>query len=220
MLPHVVRASVLRAESVLQRDRRITQAIVDWADRRLTPEWMNAAYDAWGLGTDDELPLEDSDLFTAWAVYHFAASDGEGCVAAQWLAAQQARHRARTDADTVALVEAHRASTLSIWEITDAEPGVGLSVRDKRGAHPDDDDAYVYDAGASHDLSAGSGVLAYVMSLDDVSVFAGLHEALLTRPELDEVLNTLSVSDTLPDIRRHWLAAAERYYDRTDPAAC
>ena len=219
-LHHSVRASVLRAESVLQRSRRITQEILDWADRRLTPEWMNKAYDAWGLGAADELPLEEGDLFTPWAVYHFAASEQIGPVGAQWLAAQQARHGVRTDADTVALVHAHQASMLGVWEVTDAEPGVGVSVRNRLVTHPADADVeqelYVYESDASHDLDPGRFVLAFVMHLDDVRVFAGLHDALLERPEIDAVLGGVAPGDTILKIRQRWATAAEHYYDRID----
>ena len=219
-LHHSVRASVLRAEVVLQRSLRITQDILDWADRRLTPEWMNKAYDAWGLGADDELPAEDGDLFTPWAVYHFAASEPEGPVAAQWLAAQQARHGARTDADTVALVQAQRASVLGVWEVAEAEPGVGVLVRNRlltlEGTEELDHETYVYEIDASHDLDPGRFVLAYVMRLDDVRVFTGLHDALLERPEIDAVLAAVAPGDSLQTVRQQWAAAAERHYDRLD----
>lgn len=215
-LLHAVRASVLRAESVRQRNRRITQEILDWADRRLTPEWMNTAYDAWGLGEDDELPAEEGDLFTTWAVYHFAAREQDGPVAAQWLAAQQARHGARTDADTVALVQAHCASALGVWEVIDAEPGVGVSVRNRLVTLAGDGELYVYESDASHDLSPGRCVLAYLMHLDDVHLFGGLHDVLLERPEIDEVLSAVAAGDALPTVRRHWFAAVEQFFDRLD----
>jgi hypothetical protein len=218
-LPHTVRASVLRAEAVMQRNRRITQDIVDWADRRLTPEWMNTAYDAWGLGPDDELPAEEGDLFTTWAVYHFAAKPADGPVAAQWLAAQQARHGARTDADTVALVHAHRAGHVGVWEITDAEPGVGVSMRrrlpEPNTAHDPDTEHYVYESDASHDLAPGQCVLASVLHLDDVHVFGGLHDVPLEQPELDAVLPPLA-HDTIISLRQRWFTAAERLFARLD----
>lgn len=219
-LPHTVRASVLRAEAVMQRNRRITQEIVDWADRRLTPEWMNVAYTAWGLGPEDELPEEEGDLFTTWAVYHFAAKEQDGPVAAQWLAAQQSRHGARTDADTVALVGAHRAGTLGVWEVTDAEPGVGVAVRNRlapvveNGASAGEH--YVYESDASHDLAPGRFVFAYLMQLDDVYVFGGLHDVLLEHPEIDAVLGAIAPGDRAQSIRSPWQAAAERFFDRLD----
>ena len=219
-LPHAVRASVLRAEAVLQRSQRITQEIVDWADRRLTPEWMNTAYDAWGLGADDELPAEEGDLFTTWAVYHFAAREHDGPVAAQWLAAQQARHGARTDADTVALIHAQRASTLGVWEVVDAEPGVGVSVRNRlvpaAVTHPGDAEPYVYESDASHDLAPGRFVLAYVLHLDDVHVFGGLHDVPLEPPELDAVLGAVVADETVLTARTRWAAAVSHYFDRLD----
>jgi hypothetical protein len=219
-LPHAVRASVLRAEAVMQRSQRITQEIVDWADRRLTPEWMNTAYDAWGLGPDDELPAEEGDLFTTWAVYHFAARDTDGPVSAQWLAAQQARHGARTDADTVALVHAQRAGILGAWEVVDAEPGVGVSVNNRLplpvDLSPDDGEPYVYESDASHDLAPGRCVLAYLLHLDDVHVFGGLHDVPLEPPELDEVLSAVVVGDPLLTVRAHWSTAVAHYFDRLD----
>jgi hypothetical protein len=215
-LPQAVRANVQRAESVLQRNKRITQEILDWADRRLTPEWMNRAYDAWGLAEDAELALEEGDLFTTWAVYHFAADAEQGPVATQWLAAQQARHGARTDADTVALVHAHRAGMLGVWEVVDPEPGVGLTVRNRLATAPSDSEPYVYEADASHDLTPGQCVLAYLMHVDDLHVFGGLHDVPLESPELDEALAVIAVGDALPAISRNWMAASERYFDRLD----
>jgi hypothetical protein len=215
-LPHAVRTNVLRAEAVLQRSKRITQEILDWADRRLTADWMNKAYDAWGLGDEEDLPEEEGDLFTVWAVYHFAANRQDGPAATQWLAAQQARHGARTDADTVALVQAHCASTVGIWSVVDPEPGVGLTVRNRLAPAGDDSEPYVYETDASHDLTPGFAVFAYVMHLDDVHVFGGLHDVPLEAPELDEVLAAMNVANDAPVMRRAWRAASERYFDRLD----
>jgi hypothetical protein len=215
-LPHAVRTSVLRAEAVLQRSKRITQEILDWADRRLTPGWMDTAYDAWGLEADDDLPEEEGDLFTTWAVYHFAPTEQEGPVASRWLGAQQARHGARIDADIVALVQAHRASSLGVWSVVDPEPGVGLTVRNRLAAAGDDREPYVYETDASHDLTPGFAVLAYVLHLDDVHVFGGLHDVPLEAPELDEVLTAIAAGDPLTSMRQHWLKATDRYFDRLD----
>lgn len=215
-LPHAVLANIRRADAVLQRNKRISQDILDWADRRLGPEWMNTAYDAWGLAADADLPEEEGDLFTTWAVYHFAAKAEQGPVAAQWLAAQQARHGARMDPDTVAFVQAHRTSTLGIWRVVEPEPGVGLTVRNSLAPADDDREPYVYEAEASHDLTPGFAVLAYVMEVDDVHVFGGLHDVPLEAPELDEVLAAMNVDNDAPVMRRAWRAASERYFDRLD----
>ncbi|MFN5598081.1 MAG: SEC-C metal-binding domain-containing protein [Gemmatimonas sp.] len=217
-LPAAVRTSVLRAEAAMQRNRRITQEILDWADRRLGPEWMDAAYTAWGLGEEEELAPEEGDLFTTWAVYHHVANEN-GTAAAQWLAAQRARFGARMDTDTVALLEAHRSAWLDVWEVTDPEPGVGVNLRRRvalDGGEPAE--PYVYETDASHDLVPPYAVLAYVMHVDDVHVFGGLHDVPLEPPELDTLLLQAQSTDTLPVIRAHWWRACERYFDRLDAA--
>jgi hypothetical protein len=211
-----VLANVRRADAVRQRNKRISQDILDWADRRLGPEWMNTAYDAWGLAPDADLPEVEGDLFTTWAVYHFAAKAEEGPVAAQWLAAQQARHGARMDPDTVAFVQAHRTSTLGIWRVVEPEPGVGLTVRNSLAPADDDREPYVYEAESSHDLTPGFAVLACIMEMDDVHVFGGLHDVPLEAPELDEVLGATAAGDALPAMAKQWHAACERYFDRLD----
>ncbi len=215
-LPAAVRTSVLRAEAAMQRNRRITQEILDWADRRLGPEWMDAAYTAWGLGEEEELAPEEGDLFTTWAVYHHAANEN-GTAATQWLAAQRARFGARLDADTVALIDAHATASLDVWEVTEPEPGVGVNLRARRAtASETPAEPYVYETDASHDLVPPYAVLAYVMPIDGVQVFGGVHDVPLEPPELDEVLRCLQPGDTLPAIRAHWWRASERYFDRLD----
>ncbi len=122
-------------------------------------------------------------------------------------------------ADTVALVTAHRAGTLGVWEVIDAEPGVGVSVRNRLVPSPDAGEAtelYVYESDASHDLAPGRCVLAYLVHLDDVHVFGGLHDVLLEPPEIDEVLSAIVTGDGILAIRGHWLVAAEHFFDRLD----
>ena len=215
-LPAAVRTSVLRAEAAMQRNRRITQEILDWADRRLGPEWMDGAYDTWGLGREEELAPEEGDLFTTWAVYHHAPN-ASGTAASQWLTAQRARFGARMDADTVALVDAHTNASLDVWEVIEPEPGVGVNLRARIMATGSDAaEPYVYETDASHDLVPPFAVLAYVMQVDDVHVFGGLHDVPLEPPELDAVLQAVQAGNALPAIRAQWWRGCEQYFDRLD----
>jgi SEC-C motif len=227
-LPAAQRAELLRATTILQRDKRITQEIVDWADRRFGPEFMDNAMTAWGVPAEEELPEEEGDLFTMWALHHYVATPGQLPAAAQWLDAQQARLGARMDADVVSLVQAQGAATMGFWQVETIEPGVGTTIYDRLG----DRTLFVHENAITHDLEAELLLLAYVMEVDGLHLFAGLHDHPLPLLEGKEVIaaayeaggvsappipaDITSTADGQQQLGRLWFDAIERLYDRLE----
>ncbi len=227
-LPAAQRAELQLATTIMQRDKRITQEIVDWADRRFGAEFMDNAMTAWGVPAEEELPEEEGDVFTMWALHHHVASPGQPTAATQWLEAQQARFGQRMDADIVRLVQAQGSAVLGFWQVETIEPGVGTTLYDRLG----DRTVFVHEHAITHDLEAELLLLAYVMELDGLHLFAGLHDHPLPLIEGKEVIaaayeaggvtappvpgDMTSTADGQQQLGRLWFDAIERLYDRLE----
>lgn len=139
-------------------DARMVRALWQFADKRFG--------DAWRCFEDD---FQDADealqLSVPWSVYTFRVDGrtvleaylearGKRCSAAEraWLAAQQ-------------------AAWLSVWEVTEADPGKTLTLRDLLSGET----RCVLEAGASQMLVARDALLARVVDHDGVSLLCGAH---------------------------------------------
>lgn len=167
-LPADARAEWLRGDAVLQRQRRVGQELIDWAEKKMTADWIDAALDAWGVKEDEDVDEAVSDLFTTWSLFNFEPTSLGRPVAAAWLDDAAGR---RSDADTRALVSAALRAPLGLWAIETVEAGVGATVTDRLS----DITYFVHEPDLTHDLAPTEFVLAYIISVDDVQVFSGLH---------------------------------------------
>jgi len=167
-LPADARAEWLRGDAVLQRQRRVGQELLDWAEKKLTADWIDAALDAWGVNEDDDVDEATADLFTTWSLFNFAPASLGQPVAAAWLDDAAGR---RSDADTRALVSAALRAPLGLWAIETVEAGVGATLTDRLS----DTTHFVHEPDLTHDLAPTEFMLAYVISVDNVQVFSGLH---------------------------------------------
>jgi len=79
------RAEWLRGDAVLRRQQRVGQELLDWAERKLDAEWIDAALDAWGVKEDDDVDEGVADLFTAWSLFVYAPPALAKPIAAAWL---------------------------------------------------------------------------------------------------------------------------------------
>ncbi len=162
------RAEWLRGDAVLRRQQRVGQELLDWAERKLTAEWIDAALDAWGVKEDDDVDEGVADLFTAWSLFVYAPPSLAKPIAAAWLDDAAGR---KSDEDARRLVTASIAMPLGLWEVETVEAGVGATITDRLS----DTTCFVHEPDLTHDIGPSEFILAYVIEADGVRVFAGLH---------------------------------------------
>ena len=167
-LPPDARAEWIRGDAVLQRQKRVGQELLDWADRKLGAEWIDAALDAWGVREEDDVDEAVADLFTAWSLFNYQPAALAKPIARAWLDDAAGR---KSDVDTRGLVTAAVASPLGIWAVETVEAGVGATLTDHLGDHT----VFVHEPDLTHDIAHGEFILAYVIETDGVHVFSGIH---------------------------------------------
>ena len=167
-LPPEARAEWLRGDMVLQRQKRLGQELLDWAERKLGAEWIDSAFHAWGVSEDDDIDEGVADLFMTWSLFTYTPSKLARPIAAAWLDDAMGR---KADEDTRRLAAAALAPPLGLWEVETVEAGVGTTLTDRLS----DTTCFVHEPDLTHDLGPGEFILAYVIETDGVRVFSGLH---------------------------------------------
>ncbi len=167
-LPPDARAEWMRGDTVLQRQKRLGQELLDWAERKLGADWIDAALDAWGVSEDDDVDEAVADLFTTWSLFNYKQTKLAAPIAEAWLDDAVGR---KADEDTRRLATAALASPLGLWEVETVEAGVGTTLTDRLS----DTTHFVHEPDLTHGLGPGEFVLAYVIETDGVCVFSGLH---------------------------------------------
>lgn len=218
-LPSDARAEWQRAEVLLQRQKRVGQEILDWATRKLGPEWTDGALDAWGLSRDEDISDLEADLYTGWVLFSYVPGKLGTCIAAAWL--DDAGKRA--NADDQAFVRAGLGARIGVWEAETVEEGVGATITDRLTGRT----LFVHEPDLTHMLSPSEFVCAYVLECEGVHVFAGLHDDTLLQVDgvqfVGDVLVELGVAVPVPDatladatfvakLARRWHLLAEQLY--------
>ncbi len=162
------RAEWLRGDAVLGRQRRVGQELLDWAERKLGAEWVDAALDAWGVKEDEDVDESVADLFTSWSLFNYAPPKLARPIAAAWLEDAAGR---KSDDDARRLIAASLSAPLGIWEVETVEAGVGATLTDRLS----DITCFVHEPDLTHDIGPSEFILAYVIETDGVRVFSGLH---------------------------------------------
>lgn len=181
-LPPDARAEWIRGDLVLQRQKRVGQELLDWADRKLGAEWIDAALDAWGVREDADVDETVADLFTAWSLFNYQPAALAKPIARAWLDDAAGR---KSDVDTRGLVTAAVASPLGIWEVETVEAGVGATLTDRLSDHT----VFVHEPDLTHDIAHDEFILAYVIATDGVQVFSGMHADTLLRMDCKALLS-------------------------------
>lgn len=171
----------LKGDVLLQRQKRLGQELLDWADKKLTPEWVDKALDAWGVKEDEDVDEGVADLFTSWSLFNYIVPTLNKTIAAAWLDDAVGR---KADADIRALVNAAMNAPLGLWEVETVEAGVGATLTDCLSGKT----VFVHEPDLTHDLGPSEYLLAYVIESDGVRVFSGLHVDTLTFIDGKELL--------------------------------
>jgi len=177
--------------SVHQLDERVVEEMQRFAGRRFGAAWARS-FDAF---EDVEKEIQ---LASPWSVY---GAEVDGRTVVDWYLAEKGEY---LPADERSWLEAQRRSWLTIWEITNVNPGHGLGARDLlSGAERSIDEVK-----GSRVLVTRDAVLGRVVDHDGMSVFCGLHPHRLPPLEAAEV-----VREVRAKLRRKTAPPPERLRD-------
>ena len=152
-------------------DARLVGKILDWAAQRFGTAWAKVLSDAHG-------DPAAAQLVVPWCAYH--AQVGGQRIAERFLETQ-ARRLSVKERDWLA---AQLAAWLSIWEVTEVEPGTGVHVSDLLSGET----RFVLERTASRMLTRRDTVLARIVDHAGSSTFCGLASRALPPWEADAVV--------------------------------
>ncbi len=175
--------NVARAHALIRLDATLDEALRRFAIENYDIEWFRDALDGYA-GDDAEAPDDDElQLIIPWSFYHFpVGNDGES-MASLVLAERGSQLPPELRELLVAQVEAW----LSVWEVREVRPGVGLGLTDLLTG----EQRFVYDVAVTKDVVVRDGMLGRVVTCGDVSLLGGLHPQVLTPRETDRVVREM-----------------------------
>ena len=177
--------------AVHEIDERVVEEMQRFAGRRFGEAW-GQAFEAFE-DVDTEIQLA-----SPWSVY---CAEVNGRTIVDWYLAEKGKY---LPADERGWLEAQRQSWLTIWEITNVNPGHGLHARDLlSGAERSVDEVK-----GSQVLVKRDTVLGRVVDHEGISVFCGLHPHPLPPLDADQV-----VREVRAKLRRKTAPPPERLRD-------
>ena len=160
--PEATRANALKALDV-----EVAERLVRFANTRFGPTWLALAVSAY-LDSAGSEPADMEMTIGLTGALHFLPAVTDGRTLTDLWREEQGE---RLSPDTRLLLDAYDASWLSIWEVTEVQPGLGtlltdLLTRQQRFAH---------DVRSSKSLAQFDVLLAVVLECDGVSFFGSAH---------------------------------------------
>ncbi len=152
-------------------------------DADLTHELIEFAHDRFGMVwrrfDRDFLDVQRTlQLAVPWSVYHYRV---EGHNALEAYLEELPRRLSRAERGWL---EAQQAAWLSLWEVSEVEPGVGIALRDMLT----DETRSVHEVSGSQTLVVRDVLLARIVDYDGVSLLCGSHPRPLPPVPAAEVL--------------------------------
>ncbi len=171
--PEIARATALKAIDVQLNDR-----IMRFARMFYGPDWLSNVLRSEDL-LDEEGPSDASvPIFTPWLQY-FKVNAGGLTVAEEWCF----QEGTRISPDERLLLNAYRSAWMSIWEVTEVQPGIGSRLRDVLTRQ----ECFIHDIRSSFTLRKFDALLAIILTCNGVSFFGGAHAQPLP-PRFTEVV--------------------------------
>ena len=158
---------VARANSLKAADRVLMERLMSFASRRFGDAWIDFAITAYSGSPKERIGEYEYQLLIPWAVYHLPVGD-RGIPVAQYFVEENARRLSGQERD---LIDAQLQTWLSIWEIRDVMPGVGMSVVDQLTK----EERFVHEVAGSADANPRDSVLLLVTTVGGVSFATGTH---------------------------------------------
>ena len=164
---HAVPLVVARADSVKAVDRHLMRRMLKFARQRFGDGWLDSATTAYCGSTDAEISEHELQLLMPWAIYHLPPGE-RGISVARHFMEENAR---RLSGDERDIIDAQLQSWLSIWEIRDVVPGVGMSLVDMLTG----EERFVHEISGSAHASPRDALLMLIATAGEVSFASGTH---------------------------------------------
>ena len=132
---------------------------------------------------DSDLIEGELQLVIPWALYHYRSAAGSVPMAHQMREAQGAR----LSPELRQLLDAQLEAWLSVWEVRQVRPGVGMSLTDLLTG----EERFVYEVSGTKGLVARDALLARVVDCNGISFMAGLYPRVLPPNDADLVVRDL-----------------------------
>lgn len=174
----IVVPEVQRALALHQQDQHLVDEMLRFAKKRWGPRWVDEAADAF-LDDFEASPYE-VQLLVPWSVYHF---EKDGTTVVQLFRRERAD---RLSPDEHLWLEAQSQAWLSVWEVQEVQPGVGVRVRDLL-THQE---RFANEVKGSKTLKARDCVLGRVVDCGGMSTFCGMFPRSLPPSEADRAVRT------------------------------
>jgi hypothetical protein len=145
-------------EEVDDLDGRLAYELTEFAWARFGSQWRRFARDF------ADVP-QIAQLVVPWSIYHYRV-EGQSVLEAYL----EEGPRRLSDVER-GWLEAQQAAWLSLWEVSEVEPGVSITLRDLLT----DETRYVHEVGGSQGLVARDVLLARIVDHDTGSFLCGLH---------------------------------------------
>jgi hypothetical protein len=129
------------------------------------PHWLHDVLESEGLLEDGTIPEDQMPLLVPWLMHHRRDRTGS-TLADEWR-----REQRRLASDDRLLLEAYDEAWVSLWEVTEVDPGTGSRLRDALSG----EERFVRDVRTSSTLQRFDTLLAIVLACDGLSFFGGLH---------------------------------------------
>ncbi len=211
-----------QAQATILIDRRLTDELATFAGSRFGKRASKGIGELFDLEQPEEIFFP---FLTAYLGYH-QRIEGRPLVE-HFLAARGADLRA----DELAWLEAQRKAWISVWEVIEVKPDVGLRLRDLLTG----EERFVQDVSASRSASLRMSLLARVVDWGGVSVLAGSYAHVLPPEWCDKVIaivrKKLRLKEAVPVERlreekieqlliRTWIETAQALHHQPAPKLC
>lgn len=165
LLPQTPAAA--RAHALKACDVRLSDRLLRFARRHHGAHWLRDALDEIGVLHDNgEGSGEAMSLVVPWLQHLWRDAKGM-TLADAWREAE----RPRLTSDEALVLAAWRAAWVSLWEVTEVQPGVGSRLRDALTR----EERFIHDVSSTATLRRHDTVLAIVLTCDDLAFFGGIH---------------------------------------------
>ena len=180
-------SNVSRANAVKRADQTLDDLLLRFAKTHGGAGWLARAISEY-LGYEDadadsDLIEGELQLVIPWVLYHYHSAAGGVPIAHQMREAQGTR----LSPELRQLLDAQLQAWLSVWEVREVRPGVGVALTDLlTGAQ-----RFVYEVSGTKGLVARDALLARIVDCNGVSFMAGLYPRVLPPNDADLVVRDL-----------------------------
>lgn len=176
-----------RANAVKRADQTLDDHLLRFSKKHGGTGWLARAMSEY-LGYEDadvdsDLIEGELQLVIPWALYHYRSAADSVPMAHQMREAQGAR----LSPELRQLLDAQLEAWLSVWEVRQVRPGVGMSLTDLLTG----EQRFVYEVSGTKGLVARDALLARVVDCNGISFMAGLYPRVLPPNEADLVVRDL-----------------------------